>query len=69
MKKSVAVILALFLLLCGCSSAQNISSVPAPSEEPQSLENTASSGVWLSFSEINSMLDSTDGFKKEFEKA
>lgn len=68
MKKSVAVILALFLLLCGCSSAQNISSVPAPSEEPQSLENTASSGVWLSFSEINSMLDSTDGFKKEFEK-
>lgn len=67
MKKIIAVLLMLILALCGCSTAQNISSVPEQSEF-QSLANTSSGGVWLSFSEINSMLDSAEGFKSQFEK-
>lgn len=67
MRKIIAVLLLLTLALCGCGRVNNVSSEP---EQPkaQSLKNISSGGVWLSFSEINAMLDSAEGFKAQFER-
>lgn len=58
--KRVLSIIILVLLLAGCST---------PSiENTVSYANTATSGVWISYSEINSLLTSQNGFENEFEK-
>ena len=66
MKKLIACLLVLLLLLVGCSPENNNSI----SEEKEVLpyQNISAAGVWLSFSEINSMLKSEAGFKAEFDK-
>lgn len=66
MKKLIACLLVLLLLLAGCSPENNNSI----SEEKEVLpyQNISAAGVWLSFSEINSMLKSEAGFKAEFDK-
>ena len=66
MKKIIICLLLSCALLAGCSYS-NFESVPQQSEELP-YENISSSGVWLSFSEINSMLKSESGFKAEFTK-
>ena len=58
MKKVFALVL-VFLLLCGCNKF---------TKEKQNNTNSASSGVWLSYKEINSMLENEQDFKTEFQK-
>lgn len=66
MKKVLICILLLLSVLAGCS-AVNTESVPEQSEILP-YQNTSTSGVWLSFREINAMLESNSGFKAEFER-
>lgn len=66
MKRLIVCLLAFCLLLVGCSDI-NTESNPKPNEKLL-YQNTSTSGVWLSFSEINSMLESESGFKAEFEE-
>lgn len=66
MKKILICLLLSCTLLAGCSYSNN-ESVPQQGKELP-YENISSSGVWLSFSEINSMLKSELGFKAEFTK-
>ena len=67
MKKIIVSVLAFFLLLAGCSVGDS-SSIPQ-NREVLPYENASTFGVWISFSEINAMLKSEDGFKTEFDKA
>ena len=60
MKSKIALILSLLIMLCSC----NI--LPKP---PEKKENSFSGGVWISYSEINRMLLSEEGFEAELEKA
>ncbi len=53
--------LIVLLLFCGCAA-------PSRGAEESAVNVGASGGVWLSFSEINTMLKSKDGVKAEFEK-
>ncbi len=56
MKRILSLILAFFLLSgCGVKAKNNFN-----------YRNTATSGVWLSYSELSSMLQSEKGFKVEF---
>lgn len=58
MKKIFAVILVLILFISGCGKNENTTA---------NLENKEfSNGVWLSYSEVNSLLTSEKGFKNEF---
>lgn len=57
MKKVLSIII-LILLLAGCSTM--------PIKDTVSYANTATSGVWISYSEVNSMLASENGFESEF---
>ena len=57
MKKVLSIII-LILLLAGCSTI--------PIKDTVSYANTATSGVWISYSEVNSMLASENGFESEF---
>lgn len=66
MKKLIICLLALGLLLAGCSTENN-GSIPQKNEALP-YENVSAAGVWLSFSEINAMFESEAGFKAEFEK-
>ena len=66
MKKIIACLIVFILLLAGCS-AGNTDSLPQKSEALP-YQSTGVSGVWLSYSEINAMLGSGDGFKAEFDK-
>lgn len=65
MKKTLICILLSFLVLAGCS-VNNNPDISQNSETP--YQNTCTAGVWLSFSEINSMLESGSDFKTEFQK-
>lgn len=56
MKRILSLII-VFLFLTGCSIKEKNS---------LNYEKTATSGVWLSYSELNSMLQSEKGFKAEF---
>ncbi len=58
MKKITVILIAFILLLCGCSTEAT----------QNSKSGIASSGVWISFSEINSMLNSGN-FEQEVKKA
>ena len=58
MKSKIALILICLLLLCSCGVSGNNGE----------YEGTASSGVWISFGEINNMLASKDGVEIEIEK-
>lgn len=66
MKKVLICLLLAFSLLAGCSHTDNGSGTPQ--KEELTYKNSSSSGIWLSFSEINGMLESEAGFKAEFEK-
>ena len=63
----ICIIISVFLL-SGCGTVQRESSEPQ-TDKSERYENSASRGVWLSFSEINSMLASENGFKAEFDAA
>lgn len=65
MRKKIAVLLILLLSLCSCGP--NISNYKTENSVGK-YSNTASSGVWISFREINSMLTSGDGFENELKK-
>lgn len=60
MRGKIAILLCIILLLCSCA---------APKEEKGKYSGVASSGVWISFSEINNMLSSEKGFETELENA
>lgn len=66
MKKAFICILLSLSLLTGCSAVNTESE--QGKNEILPFKNAAVSGVWLSFSEINAMLESEKGFKAEFEK-
>lgn len=53
--KKVLIVLTLLIVMTGC----------APKSRAD-YENKLSGGVWISYSEINTMLDSQNGFEKEF---
>ena len=61
MKGKLALILSVLLLFSSCKQASQ--------EDTKKYTNTASSGIWFSFSEINDMLASQNGFEYELEKA
>lgn len=63
MKRLIAVLILIFCFLCGCTNQAQ--------DKTEELNNAglASSGVWISFSEINSMLNSENGFEAEVQKA
>ena len=65
MKKVFVCLMLSCVLLAGCSFSDNASG-PQKSEVLP-YENVSASGVWLSFSEINAMLQSEAGFKAEFD--
>ena len=66
MKAKTALLLAFLVLLCSCGKAgeRNITET-----QKGEYAGESSSGVWISYSEINSMLASSDGFDFELEKA
>lgn len=66
MKKLIICLLVFCFLLTGCSYGNNNSLLEESEVMP--YQNTSVSGVWISFSEINSMLQSEAGFKAEFDK-
>ncbi len=55
--KKVLIVLALAVLVTGCT----------PKEQAED-KNKLSGGVWISYSEMNTMLDSENGFENEFQK-
>lgn len=59
MKRLLIIFLMAAVMLCGCSQPQT----------KETFKNKASSGVWFSFSEINTMLKSEKGFKAEVDLA
>lgn len=61
MKRSIAVILMIIMLLSGCKP-----SVKASKQESET--GKLSSGVWLSYNEINGMLTSQNNFRSEVEQ-
>lgn len=63
MKRIAILLLAIIILLCGCGEVENDDKNLATEDL---MEYDFSSGIWLSYSEINSMLKSEKGFKKEF---
>lgn len=56
--KKIWIIIAVILVLVGCSTP----------EPQQNYSNSAVSGVWISYSELNQMLTSDKGFKNEFQE-
>lgn len=66
MKKALICLCLAAFLLAGCGVKGTVSE--APKAENTKFTDTASSGVWLTFSEINAMLKSDDGFKTEFSR-
>lgn len=66
--KKIIILLMVAMLLAGCNSniADRVNN-KSGAVTSVSMKNKASSGVWISFSEINAMLNSTSGFKAEFE--
>lgn len=65
MKKLIVCLLVSLILLVGCSPENNNSLFGESEALP--YKNISVSGVWLSFNEINSMLESEAGFKAEFD--
>ena len=65
--KRIFICLIAFLLLVGCtvSAPKN----QAGREEPTKYKGVSSAGIWISYSEVNAMLKSENGFKAEFDKA
>ena len=61
MKRVLAVLLVFLLLLCGCSD----NGMSLNEEYPN--KGKLSSGIWISYMEINNMLTSQNGFEKEIE--
>ena len=57
--KKIWIVIAVFLLLSGCATQK-------PKTNAMDYSATATSGVWLTYSEINNMLSSEKGFKNEF---
>lgn len=55
-------------MLSGCGVIQHEGG-GSQSDNSEKYSNYATGGVWLSFSEINAMLKSENGFKAEFDKA
>lgn len=69
MKKILAVLLTV-IFLAGCTSyTQKNNESAAEDYTTGKYQNTAVRGVWISFSEINSMLKSPEGFKTAFSEA
>ena len=65
MKKAIAVLIVFMLiLLSGCVRPPESDSSEKQEYESTEFKNTASSGVWISFSEINAMLKSENGYKE-----
>ena len=68
--RKIFTVLIMLILLAGCGrTPQNTASEDTRIYESTEFKNTATSGVWISFSEINAMLKSEKGFKFEFQKA
>lgn len=65
MKRFIVGILIILLFVCGCTAE------PIKEEVASGGRNTGvlSSGIWLSYSEISTMLTSQKGFEKEVEEA
>lgn len=59
MKKCIAILLVVIIFLCSCK----------PQNEAVKEDNKASVGMWLTFSELNTMLDSEKGFVTEVQNA
>ena len=59
--KRILCILIILLILCGCKNTI--------SEKPVNINTEFSKGVWLSYNEINTFINSEDGFKESFDKA
>lgn len=59
--KKLWIIIAAILLLSGCATQK-------PKTDEINYSGTATSGVWLTYSEINGMLSSEEGFENEFSK-
>ena len=62
MKKILSFIILISVLFCGCSSGQK-------TEIKGEMQGVAKTGVWISFSEINLMLKSENGFENEVIKS
>lgn len=60
MKRIFILLLTLAVFVCGCSERKSA----VGETEPEKKETRA--GIWISFSEINSMLNSEKGFEAEF---
>lgn len=70
MKKIIITLLCLYLaLLNGCTPAGKDGGDSSYGEKAADYSGRASAGIWISYSEINSMLKSENGFKAEFDKA
>ena len=67
-KKVMAAVCVIALLFCnGCGAAKPAGEPPAKKPAAQNLSGDCTVGVWISFSEINAMLKSPDGFKSQFD--
>ncbi len=60
MKRLIALILSMIFIFCSCTKVK---------EDAGKYKNFATTGVWISFSEINNMLASERGFEAELEEA
>ena len=59
--KKIWIVIAVILLLSGCATQRQ-------KTDTLDYSGAATSGVWLTYSEINNMLLSEEGFKNEFSK-
>lgn len=66
MKRLIALLICMCLILSACT---DISKNEDGSKSEMSKSGTAASGVWLTFSEINTMLSSQNGFEAEITQA
>lgn len=64
--KRVFICLVAFLLLVGCTVGNPKNQDGR--EEQAKYKGVSSAGIWISYSEVNSMLKSENGFKAEFDK-
>lgn len=64
--KRIFICLIALLLLAGCTLTTT--KEQAGREEPTKYKGVSSAGIWISYSEVNAMLKSENGFKAEFDK-
>jgi len=67
MKRVLPILLVIVLLLCGCGTeGEKIDKIEQPENVPTAVKTDFSGGMWLSYSDMDSLLADKDQFKTNF---